>query len=129
MGGAADEHFFADDVPRQRYRKIVLAEVQDVGTGSHCEVGPIVDREECAVATARGGQHSQGSQLRGGLQRPVALFTSGPLVPQLDDVDSTGQRSVGELGEVAVLSTGVGAEVEPGGGQTLADVHGGEGSD
>ena len=67
------------------------------------------------MAAGRVGQHLERGQLGAGLQRAEALLADRALVAQLDDVDATGQRGVDELGEVAALAPGIGAQVQAGG--------------
>jgi hypothetical protein len=40
------------------------------------------------------------------------LLPARALVPQLDDVDSAGQRRVGEVGKVTALAAGIGADIQ-----------------
>jgi hypothetical protein len=89
--------------------------VQDVGTGGERHVGAVVHREQCPVPGARLREHLQRGELLASLQRAVAA-----LVPQLEDVHPARERGVGERGEVAAGSAGVGAEVEAGVGQPRA---------
>lgn len=66
--------------------------------GGH--VGPVVDREQFLVFARHVGQQVQCGDLRIGIQG---------LVPQLDDVDPTGERGLQDILEVTLLLAGVGA--------------------
>ena len=59
------------------------------------------------------GQDFQGGKLAAGLHGAESLFAGRSLVPQLDDVHSAGQRGVGELGQIAAVTAGVGTQVQP----------------
>ncbi|GAB3485186.1 hypothetical protein GCM10027521_26400 [Amycolatopsis cihanbeyliensis] len=63
------------------------------------------------------GQDLQRGEFLAGLQRRAF-----GLVPQLEDVHPTGQRGIGELGEVATLGPGVGTQVQPGFGEAVTDL-------
>ena len=114
VGRAADQRAGPDDVAGHREREVVLPEVQHVGPRGASDVGPVVDGQQGPVAARRVGEYLQRGQLGAGLQRAEALLTDGALVPQLDDVDSAGQRGVDELGEVTALATRIGAQVQAG---------------
>jgi RimJ/RimL family protein N-acetyltransferase len=86
--------------------------VEHVGLGRQRDVGAVVHREQGAVPYTRLGEDLKRGELRFGLD---------PLVAQLDDVDATSERGVDELGEIAAIVTRVGAEVEAGVGEALAD--------
>ena len=60
------------------------------------------------------GQDLQCRQLATGLKRTEPLLAGRALVPQLDDVHPAGEGRIGELGQVAALASGVGAQVKPG---------------
>ena len=109
------EHVVADDLAGPGDRQVVLAEVQHVGAGGERDVGAVVDGEQRAVPGAGVGEHLERGELVARLERAV-----GALVAQLDDVDPAGQRGVGELGEVAAVAAGVGAQVEAGVGEAVA---------
>jgi hypothetical protein len=93
---APDDHLVADDLACPRHRQVVLAEVQHVRAGGERDVGAVVHGEQRAVPGAGLGQHLERGQLVARLERAV-----GTLVAELDDVDATGERGVGELREVA----------------------------
>ncbi len=88
--------------------------MQHVGPGGASDIGAVVDGQQRAVPAGRIGQHLQRRQLVAGLQRTQPLLAGRALVAQLDDVDPTGQRGVGEFGQVAGVTPGIGAQVEPG---------------
>ena len=69
----------------------------------HLRVGEHVAQEE-AFAPAGMGADQIGAEA---------------LVTQLDDVDAAGQCGLGEIGQVAGVAAGIGAQVEPGGGQPI----------
>ena len=94
-------------------RQIALTQVQHVGAGRAGDVGAVVDREQGAVPAGRVGQDFACGQLVACLERAEPLLTGRTLVAQLDDVHSAGQRGVGELGQVAALAPGVGAQIQP----------------
>lgn len=112
MGRAPDRA--GEDVPGHRQRQVILPEVQHIGTRRICDVGAVVDRDQCVVATGGVGEHLQRGQLVAGLQRTELPFSRRSLVAQLDDVDPAGQGGVGELREIAALPAGVGAQVQVG---------------
>ncbi len=111
VGGAADQHVVAEDLPGHRDRQVVLPEVQHVGARGQRDVGAVVHGEQRVVAAAGVREHLQRSQLVAGLH---------PLLAQLQQVHPAAQGRVGELGEVAARAAGVGADVEPGAGEPLA---------
>ena len=119
VGGPAQHRTRTDDVTRDVQRQIVLSQVQDVGGDRARDVGPVVHREQRAMAAGRVGKDLQCGDFLTGFQRAEALLAGRALVAELDDVHAAGQRGVGELGEVAALPAGVGAQVEPGGGQPI----------
>ena len=94
--------------------------MKHVGTRGPCDVGSVVDGEQCAVPVSGVGEDFQGSQFADRLQRPEALFARRTLVTQLHDVDAACQSGVDELGEVAALSTRIRAQVQVGGPQAVA---------
>ena len=94
--------------------------MQHVRPGGARDVGAVVDGQQSAVPARRVPENLQRRQLLARLHGPEALFADRALVAQLDEVDTSGQRRVGELGKVAALAAGIGAEVEPGGGKTSA---------
>ncbi|GAA1512606.1 hypothetical protein GCM10009741_07790 [Kribbella lupini] len=61
------------------------------------------------------GEDLQRGELVGGLHL---------LLPELDDVDTPAQGGVEELFEVALLRPGVGAQVQPGGVESVAEWRG-----
>ena len=85
-------------------RQVLLADVEDRGAGQHCDVGPVVDCPEPAVPDGGFLQHGQELQLLGRLDA---------LVAELDDVHPAGKRRVHELGKVAAVPAGIGAQVQP----------------
>ncbi len=95
MAGQPEQHVGPDECARHLQRQVTLPQVQHVGAG-------------------RAG----GGQLVARLQRAEPLLPGRPLVAQLDDVHAAGQGGVGELGQIAALPAGVGAQVEPRGGQS-----------
>ncbi len=105
------EHVVAEDPAGRRDGQVVLPEVQHVGAGGEGHVGAVVDGEQRAVPAAGVREDLQGGQL---------LARLHPLLAQLQQVHPAAQRGVGELGEVAALAAGVGADVEPGPGEPLA---------
>ncbi len=119
MGGPADQRVGTDDVACDGQRQVVLTKMQHVGAGGQRDVGAVVDRHQRAVAPRRVREHGQQFQFLARLQRPELLLAGRALVPQLDDVDPAGQRRVGELGEVAALAPGVGAQIQRCGGQAF----------
>ena len=121
MGGPADQPAGADDVAGDRQRQVVLAEVQHVGARGAGDVGPVVDGEQRAVPPRRVGEHLERGEFAARLQRAELLLAGRALVAQLDDVDAARQRGVGELGEVTAFAAGVGAQVEPGGRESLSE--------
>ncbi|CAM5477504.1 hypothetical protein SPURM210S_01116 [Streptomyces purpurascens] len=106
--GPADQDVVAEDRAGCRHREVALAEVQHVGAGGVGDVRPVVDREQLAVPSTGVGEDGQPLQL---------LARLHALVPQLHDVDPTGQHGIEELHEVALPLAGVGAEVDPGVGE------------
>ncbi len=111
VGGPPDQHVVAEDAPRDVDRQVVLPEVQHVGPRGQRHVGAVVDGEQRVVAAAGVREHLQRRQFVARLQ---------PLLAQLQQVHPAAQGGVGELGEVAALAAGVGADVEPGAGEPLA---------
>jgi hypothetical protein len=88
--------------------------MQHVGTGRAGDIGPVVDREKGAVASGGVGEYLQRGQLVARFQRAESLLADRTLVPQLNDVDTAGQRGVGELGQVTAFTSGIGAQIERG---------------
>ena len=130
MGGPADQHLRSHDVACGGRRQIVLTQMEYVGTGGASDVGAVVDRQECSVPLRRVGEDFQGRQLSACLQRPEPGFTGRAFVAQLDDVHAAGQRRFGEVGEIAALAAGVGAQVQPGAPEALTGpLHTVDGSD
>ena len=113
---------FTDNGSRVGDGNVVLAEVEDVGAGSHREIRAIVDGQQCAVASRCGRENAQRHQFVLGLERAELALTGRAFVTQLDDVDSAGQCCLGELREVAFLAARVGAQVQPCCCQALAPV-------
>ena len=118
MGGQADQRVRPDDLARDVQRQVALAQVQHVGAGRAGDVGAVVDREQGAVPAGRVGEDLARRQLVARLERPEPLLTGRTLVAQLDDVHPAGQRGVGELGQVAALTPGVGTQIQPRRGET-----------
>lgn len=118
MAGQPEQHVGPDECARHVQRQVTLPEVQHVGAGRAGDVGAVVDGEQGAVPAGRVGQDLAGGQLVARLQRAEPLLPGRPLVAQLDDVHAAGQGGVGELGQIAALPAGVGAQVEPRGGQS-----------
>ena len=112
MGGAADQRPRPDDVAGDLQRQIVLAEMQHVGVGRAGDVGPIVDGQQCVVATRGVGEHLERGELTAGLKRSEPLLACGSLVAELDDVHPAGQRGIGERGQITALAAGVGAQIQ-----------------
>lgn len=108
VGGEPDRRLRADDGPGDRDGQILLTEVQHRSLGDQGDVGAVVDRPELPVPGGDLGEDGQDFELLAALQG---------LVPQLDDVDASGERRVHEVGEVALTGAGVGAEVELRGGE------------
>ncbi len=113
MGGQADQHVRADDFARYGQRQVALPQMQHIGAGRPGNIGPVVDREQGVVPAGRVGEDLACCQLVARLQGTEPLLTDRPLVAQLDDVHSTGQSGVGELGQVAALTARVGTHIQP----------------
>jgi hypothetical protein len=96
-----------------------LAEVQHVGSGGAGDVGAVVDGQQRAVASRGIGENLQGGEFVGCLQRPELLLARRALVAQLNDVHPAGQGGVGEFGQIAALTTGICAQIEPGVGEPV----------
>jgi hypothetical protein len=94
--------------------------MQDVGTGRQRQIRAVVDGQQGAVTFGGREQNRQRSELVLGLERPELALAGGVLVAQLDDVDATGQRGLGELREIALVASGIGTQVEASGRKTLA---------
>ena len=112
VGGPADKRARTQDVAGEQQRQVVLAQVQHIGAGRPGDIGAVVDRQQRAVPSCRVAQQIEGGQLVAGLQRPEPLLAGRALVPQLDDVHPTGQRRVGEFGQVPAFTAGVGTQVQ-----------------
>ncbi len=98
----------AEDPSRERHRQVVLAEMQDRRAGGERHVRPVVDREQLAVPRSRRRELVEQPQFLAGLQ---------PLLSQLHDVDPGAQDGIQEIGQIALTTTRIGAEVEAGVGQ------------
>ena len=79
MGGSAQDGV-AEDVARDRWRKIILAEVEYVGTGGERNVGAVVDGQQCVVAAGGIAEDLQGGQLIAGLQGAESLLAERSFV-------------------------------------------------
>jgi hypothetical protein len=64
------------------------------------------------VPPRRVGEHLQRRQFVAGLERAQPVLSGRALVAQLNDVHPAGQRGVGEFGQVALVATRIGAEVQ-----------------
>lgn len=71
------------------------------------------------MPAGRGLQLGQRREFTPGLERTELLFPGRTLVPELDDVHATGEGRFRELGEIPLLPAGVGAQVQPGGGEAV----------
>ena len=87
--------------------------MQHVGAGRAGDVGPVVDREQGAVPPRRVGEDRARRQLVAGFERPEPLLADRTLVAQLHNVHPACQRGIGELGQIAVLTTRVGTQIQP----------------
>ena len=112
VGGAADQRSRPDDVPRDRQRQVVLTQMQHIGGGRRCDIGPVVDRQQRVVPSRRVGEHLERGELVAGLQRSELLLAGRALVAQLDDVHPARQCRLGEFGQITTLAAGVGAHVQ-----------------
>ena len=66
-----------------------------------------------ASCRSRGvGEHLERGEFVARLERSVLLLARRTLVAQLDDVHPARERRVGERGEIAALTAGVGAQVQ-----------------
>ena len=88
--------------------------MQHVGARRAGNIGAVVDREKRAMAPGGVGEHLERGQFGARFERAQPLLTDRTLVPQLDDVDSAGQRGVGELGKVTAFTPGIGAQIQLG---------------
>ena len=79
--------------------------MQHIGTGDRRKIGAIVDREQLAVSPARVGDNFQGRQLVNGVEA---------LVSELHDVDPIGEHRVQKLRQIALVPTGVRAQIQAG---------------
>ncbi len=113
MGGHADQRVRPDDLAGHVQRKVALAQVQHIGTGRAGDVSAVVDREQGTVPVGRVLEDLARGQLVTRLEWPEALLTDRSFVAQLDDVHSTGQGGVDELGQVAPLTARVGTQIQP----------------
>lgn len=111
MSGEAQGDPVAHDATRGRPRQVALAEVQHGCSRCRGDVGAVVHGPEAAMPLGDLAQDAEQLELLGGFER---------LVPQLHDVDAARVGRVDELGEVAPITAGVGAQVEPGGGEQHA---------
>jgi hypothetical protein len=80
--------------------------MQHWGLGGQGEVGPVVDGEQFSVPLSGSGEDFEVTQF-------IASFEA--LLAQLHDVDSCAEHGVQEFGQVTLLGTAVGAEVQAGG--------------
>ncbi len=110
VGGAPQQDVLARHAPRPRHRQVVLAQVQHVDARGQGDVGAVVGGDQRPVA-ARG--------VAEGGERVELVARLDVLVAQLDHVHPPAQGRVGEVGEVAPVAPGVGAQVEAGVGQAL----------
>ena len=74
MCGPADQHIRTDDLPGDRKRQVILAEMQDVGPRRAGDIGTVVDREQRAVTCGGRTENSQVLQFFGGLKPPELLL-------------------------------------------------------
>ena len=119
VGRLTDEHILADDPTRRGRRKVILTHMQDVGPGERRDVGAVVDGEQGTARLSDLAQHGEDLQFLTRLECSEAVFARRSLVAQLHDVDAACERSVDELGQVAAFASGVGAEIEGRGLQSL----------
>ncbi len=77
--GAADDDVGSDDLPCVVHRQVVLAQVQDVGSGGERDVGAVVDGEQRAVAAGRGPDHRERGELLLDLIGPNSRSPAEPL--------------------------------------------------
>jgi hypothetical protein len=104
MAAAADDHLRAQDLPRDRHRQVILAEVEHVGARGQRYVRAVVDRQQAAVPPACGREHLEQREFLARLQA---------LLSQLHDVRPGAQHGVQERGQVTGGPAGIGAQVEP----------------
>src|SRR5215475_6778462 len=104
MCRATDDRLVADDLPSDRYRQIVLSEVQDRSPAGTSDVGAVVHREELSVPLSGGRERLQQAQL---------LVRFEALLAELDDVDAAGQHHVQKVFEITLTLSGIGAQIEP----------------
>jgi len=113
VGRQADQRVRPDDLPRHAQRQVALTQVECVGTGRADNIGAVVDCEQRSVPAGRVREDLARCQLVARLERAEPLLTDRTFVAQLDDVHAAGQGGVGEPGQVAVLTAGVGTQIQP----------------
>ena len=100
VGGETDDGVGTEDASGQGDRGVVLADVHPVGPDGQGQVGAIVEHEGDAGARQTSRDDDGPFEQRPGVE---------VLVPQLDDVDATGDAGGDEVGQVGSVR---GAEVE-----------------
>ena len=88
-------------------RKVALPEMQHVCVRRQGQVRSVVDGQQRTVPSRRRRQDSQRGELVLGFERTELALACRILVAELDDVDATGEGSLGEMGQIAVLAPGV----------------------
>ncbi len=78
-----------DDLPGDRRRQVILADVQHVGAAGVGDVRAVVHGEQSAVPVTPGPEHFEQPQLLPGLQA---------LLPELHDVHARPEHAVEESG-------------------------------
>jgi hypothetical protein len=85
MRGQPDQRAGTEYRPGDPDGQVILAQVQHVGTARVSDIGPVVDRQQRAVRSARLPEHLEIAQL-------LASFQA--LLPELDDVHAGTQHVV-----------------------------------
>src|SRR5688572_1942945 len=111
VGREADDRIGTEGGPRLGDRRVVLAQVDAIGSAGRGQGGVVVDGEEGAVGVGEAAEGRAGALDRAAVER---------LLAQLDDVDAAVES--GEEKRLGILAPGarVADEVEAGGAQPLA---------
>jgi hypothetical protein len=101
MGRQSDNGVIAKDPATEMHRRVILANMDTIGSNFEGEVGTIVHDEWDAIAMADFTTDCSGSDQRSSIE---------VLVAQLNDIDASSNARRKEVGEVI---SGWGAEIKP----------------
>ena len=106
VGGQADPRSCTEQSAGGGQRQVGLADMKNRRAGEAGDIRSVIDRPEPGVTV---GDRAQNLEIVKFLGRVDIL------IAQLDDVDPAGEGGIHEVGEIAAIFSGIGAEIQPGG--------------